>query len=535
MLNYKESYPLGHLLLDKENVGYNGFMDILEKVQEVYDDFAPHLNHKANITNSLAIFYLKDENLSLDDSLQSHYTQEKNPIPKEIENFSKELQNKFNVILLDIEEISSVSGSFGEFFATMKDDNTIPFSQGILFVNDENLIRYQGIYSVADFNNAQELQDVLERNLGEYKYGDVISYDSTLCQYHHRREKHCAKCASVCPTFGVGANDSLMELVFSSVDCVACGACVGVCPTNCLDYEPLPKEGLDEVIEFYQNQSIFLCAKSDYDVLVKENKKLPKKLIPLILPNLKFLSENDFLNLLQTSGNDLVVFCNEVLDNIEFVNNITQNRYGKKAIKVVNAIEQINCDEMGIFEKYLYKNRHNKSHRESFRERLRFLVKDGDYGIASSVGLTFYGDMSIDASKCTMCMSCVGACNVNAIFGREYDFSLRFNASLCTTCGYCVDSCPEHVLELNRNGVGLNENYFHSRELAKDEPFKCVECGKVFATKKSMDKILGMLSVAFAGDSKKLRSLECCPDCKVKVMFQGNLGVESVKREVTNA
>ncbi len=124
--------------------------------------------------------------------------------------------------------------------------------------------------------------------------------------------------------------------------------------------------------------------------------------------------------------------------------------------------------------------------------------------------------------RCTLCLSCVGACNVNAIFAKEDDFSLRFNPSICTTCGYCVSSCPENVIELSREGLELYREYFKSKELAKDEPFSCVECGKVFSTKKSIDKVYTMLSVTFASDEKKLKTLQCCPDCKVKVMFRGN-------------
>ena len=531
MLNYKETYPLGSLLLDKENINYNDFLEILNKTQDILDDFLPNFNQKIEIPNSLAIFYLKDEDLALQDSLQNHYEVTQNIVPKEIEDFAKKMQEKFSVNLLDIDEVISVSGNFGAFSAELSNGEYISFGQGILFVSDENLSRYRGIYSVADFDNADILEETLEKSLGKYEYGDIISYDPTLCQYHHRREKHCTKCANVCPTFGVGANDSLMELVFSSIDCIACGACVGVCPTNCLDYEFLPKEGLDEIIELYENKSIFLCKKEDYDGLIKENRKLSDAMIPLILPSVKFLNENDFLNLLQTSGNDLVVFSKEPLDSLSFINNITQNRYEKHAIKMISSFDELQDIAINPFEKYLYKNRYNKSHRESFRERLRFLVKDGEYGFANSVGSILYGNMKIDANKCTMCMSCVGACNVNAIFAREDDFSLRYNASLCTTCGYCVDSCPENVLELDRTGISLNENYFNSKEMAKDEPFRCIECGKVFATKRSVDKIVGMLSVAFANDKDKLKTLQCCPDCKVRVMFSKNLGVESENKE----
>ena len=66
----------------------------------------------------------------------------------------------------------------------------------------------------------------------------------------------------------------------------------------------------------------------------------------------------------------------------------------------------------------------------------------------------------------------------------------------------------------------LESSYFKSRELAKDAPFLCVECKKPFSTKKSIEKIKTMLSASFSANPKKLRTIECCADCKVKVMFQ---------------
>ncbi|WP_232013714.1 4Fe-4S dicluster domain-containing protein [Wolinella succinogenes] len=52
----------------------------------------------------------------------------------------------------------------------------------------------------------------------------------------------------------------------------------------------------------------------------------------------------------------------------------------------------------------------------------------------------------MDQEKCTLCLSCVGACNVNALTANSNEFTLDFNASLCTTCGYCLPSCPENAI-----------------------------------------------------------------------------------------
>lgn len=504
------SLPFGNALLNQESQAYNARLAKLNQIQEIIDDFTLESKKKVTISSKLAMIYIKEA---------------QDTIPQIVQDFAEMAQDFFEVSLLDLNVLENFSGQFGSFYAHLNNGNVVECSQVVLFVDEAELARFRGVYNVADFANAQILLEVLRQNIGEYSYKEIISYKEESCQYHHRREKYCAKCVEVCPTFGVGGNDSLMELVFSPIDCIACGACVGVCPTNCLEYEELPKEGLEEILELYKGEKIFLCSLRDYHKLCAQNAILPDSILPLVLPNLAMLNENDLLTMVQLSGYAVFVFGEALSAPMQFLNNITQQIYKKDSMFLVQNMESLkqNAESLPQIESYLYKNRHNKPFRESFAQRLQYMVKEGDYGVAKSIlegeAPVLYGDLKVDSTKCTLCLSCVGACNVNALFAREEDFSLRLNASLCTTCGYCITSCPENVMELSREGIALNAGYFKSREIAKDEPFLCVECGKPFSTKKSIDKVVGMLGVAFANDPKKLKTLQCCPDCKVRVMF----------------
>lgn len=508
-----DSLPLGNLLLDKKESNYQLKLSTLNKIQEMIDDFALENSRETQVGTSLAILYANEG---------------EGAIPQVVQDFSRLAQEHFEVCLLDLESLESFSGYFGEFSAKLNNEQIVKFAQAVLFVNEEELLRFRGVYNVADFKNPENLLEKLQNNRGTYQYKEMIGYQENVCQYHHRREKHCARCASVCPTFGVRNDDVLMELVFSPIDCIHCGACVGVCPTNCLEYEELPKEGLGEITHLCRGQKIFLCSLQDYRNLVAQNKTLPADFLPLVLPSLSILNENDLLSMAQTSGYVLVVYTQDLSAPMEFLNNITRQIYQCDSIIAVQQLESLSnlAQELPQIESYLYQNRYNKPYRESFAQRLQYMIKENDYGLAQSVPATlarkssvFYGKVKIDTQKCTLCLSCVGACNVNALFARSDDFSLRFNASLCTTCGYCITSCPEGAMELSKEGIMLNPESFKSQELAKDEPFLCVECGKVFSTKKSIEKVMLLIGDSFASDSKKLKTIQCCPDCKVKVML----------------
>lgn len=501
--------PFGYLLLNKENPQFNAQLELLQEAQDIIDDFKLDENNTTQIDSKLALVYVQDT---------------EGNIPEIVQSFAELAQDFFEVSLLDFSLLTNFSGSFGNFRADFNNGNSVEFAQAVMFAYEEDLLRFKGVYNVADFDTKEALLKTLQENLGVFSYKDIISYKEDSCQYHHRRQKHCAKCVDVCPTFGVLANDSIMELAFSQIDCIACGACIGVCPTNCLEYEELPKEGLGEIIELYKEQQIFLCATQDYLDLSAKNLILPDGILPLVLPNLLMLNENDLLAMLQISGKALLIYTKELSSPMLFLNHITQAIYKRDSVILVDVdLKNLETLQPLEFPLYFYKDRYNKPYRESFAQRVQFMIKDSSFGLAKSVQTqkapVFYGDIAVDASKCTLCLSCVGACNVNAIFARSDDFSLRFNPSLCTTCGYCITSCPENVMVLSRDGMMLEEGYFKSKELAKDEAFLCVECGKAFSTKKSIDKVIAMLGATFSNDPKKLRAMQCCPDCKVRVMF----------------
>ena len=171
--------------------------------------------------------------------------------------------------------------------------------------------------------------------------------------------------------------------------------------------------------------------------------------------------------------------------------------------------------------------------REIFSARLAHVVGEEDLGVVKTGEHVHYGDISIDADKCTLCLSCVGACNVRALTAHPEDNSLRFNASICTNCGYCEVTCPEKdCLHVIKDEIHLKPSWFSQRIMAHDELFACVECGKEFATRKSVEKIVAIMSPLFMGDEVKLRTLYCCADCKPKVMFRAHM--ETEMKEVKN-
>ncbi|WP_104698037.1 MULTISPECIES: 4Fe-4S binding protein [unclassified Helicobacter] len=433
---------------------------------------------------------------------------------------------KYEVKVLSPKEIQEVGGYLGNFEISTTSQEKLYYSQIVLFYEDENLKRFMGCESVEDYESPEDLIKVLDSKIGEYSYHNVIHYNPDKCQYHHRRpnkqnQGYCHSCVDVCPTFGVSKNDTLMELHFSALDCISCGACVMVCPSGAIQRDGYSKEAIFKIAKLYKDIVPLVVASKE----VENIKNLDfHKSLPLVIIQPHLLNEVYLLSIIQESGSQIVLFDREknerLQKSVELINEIFERIYQKRAIFLVQdeqflqeAISQADIQEEFF---YTYHQDQKEELRHIFSERLRFMVKDRDFGEIQTTGNT-YGEVYIDKEKCTLCMGCIGACNVQSL--STGDFSLLHNPSLCTTCNYCVDSCPENAISTNFGVLRLQENWFSNNVMAKDTGFRCVECGKVFATTKSIEKIKNMMLPLFGDDKKKIRSLECCETCKVKVMF----------------
>jgi ferredoxin len=132
-----------------------------------------------------------------------------------------------------------------------------------------------------------------------------------------------------------------------------------------------------------------------------------------------------------------------------------------------------------------------------------------------------WGSLLLDAGKCTLCLSCVGACPAAALADNPQTPQLRFIEKNCVQCGLCVKTCPEDALRLQPRLwlAGEGKARKELRVLNEAEPFCCIECGKPFGTLRAIEAMVAKIGEhpAFAGDQG--RRLRMCSDCRVVAMF----------------
>jgi ferredoxin len=128
-----------------------------------------------------------------------------------------------------------------------------------------------------------------------------------------------------------------------------------------------------------------------------------------------------------------------------------------------------------------------------------------------------FGSLAIDTAKCTLCLSCVGACPEAALADNPEAPQLRFIEKNCVQCGLCVKTCPEDALALEPR-LWLAEGgkaRKQMRVLNEAEPWRCIKCSKPFGTVRAIESMVTKLAGHSMFQGAAAERLKMCGDCRV--------------------
>jgi ferredoxin len=128
-----------------------------------------------------------------------------------------------------------------------------------------------------------------------------------------------------------------------------------------------------------------------------------------------------------------------------------------------------------------------------------------------------FGAVVVDAGKCTLCLSCVGACPEGALADNPERPQLRFIEKNCVQCGLCERTCPEAAITLQPRLwlADAGKARKQPRVLHEAEPFRCIRCGKPFGTIKAIENMALKLAGHPMFQGAAADRLKMCGDCRV--------------------
>lgn len=134
-----------------------------------------------------------------------------------------------------------------------------------------------------------------------------------------------------------------------------------------------------------------------------------------------------------------------------------------------------------------------------------------------------FGEVWLNAESCTLCMACVSQCPGGALQAGDELPQLKFVEDSCVQCGLCARSCPENAIGPSPRYLFDQEQRRRIRVLKEEEPFRCILCGKPFATRSIIGNIMLRLQGTPMGGPDRMRLLKMCEDCRVRATHEQEL------------
>ena len=392
----------------------------------------------------------------------------------------------------------------------------------------------------------------LRELVGEFEKPRFFAYKQKLCAHSRNEKTGCTACIDICSAEAIRSDKSRQQVVVNPNLCVGCGACTTVCPTGALAYA-YPRAG-DQGSKLRTLLSTFEAAGGNAPVLLLHGQEqgqamveavgraarvgvgegVPANVIPLAVWHVASTGIDLWLTAVAQGASHVAVLAT-----------------GEEAPQYVAALEQQMQMAQAILEGLGYEGSHFSLLRARSaadldrdlrllarrrgavpRTRARYAVSAEkrttlelalDHLLeqaprpAESIALpagALFGSVSVDKDKCTLCMSCVGACPSSALQDNQLAPQLRFVEKNCVQCGLCETTCPEQAITLQPRLL-LTPERKQPRVLNEAQPFACVRCGKAFGTLKGIEAIIGKLAGHAMFQGAALERLKMCGDCRV--------------------
>ncbi|MBP2307841.1 4Fe-4S dicluster domain-containing protein [Azospirillum melinis] len=393
---------------------------------------------------------------------------------------------------------------------------------------------------------AKALLDIADL-VGEFEKPRFVDFKADLCAHSRSRKTGCTRCLDVCPTGAITPNGD--HVAIDPHVCAGCGSCAAVCPTGAATYALPPAatvyERLRTLLSTYRKAGGAAPALLIHDprhgdalvgMMARHGRGLPARVLPFALNEVTQVGFDLFalalaygcthVRLLTGPENDgeTAGLASQIgLAEAAF----SGLGYGSGRVAVIDAADpDAVADELWALpadavEPGMFLPMGPK--RTVTMLALRHLHKAAPAPVEVlplPPGAPF-GRVSVAVEGCTLCLSCVGACPTGALLDNADKPMLSFAQDACVQCGLCKTTCPEKVISLVPE-IDFRDQARGAAVVKEEEPFCCVSCGKPFATKSSIEKIVTTLAGKhwmFATPEAANR-IRMCEDCRVRDQFE---------------
>lgn len=310
----------------------------------------------------------------------------------------------------------------------------------------------------------------------------------------------CRLCFGMCEKEAVGLFRN--KIVLNTADCLSCGECIGVCPTEALTLQTF--DSVDFVLK--------VCAAAKNKIIDKVD-----------VPSLAVFDENHFISIVLRTKKDLTLVCeNEnILQYLEEKIDISNRFLTEIGIsqKVTLQTHQTKIKEQRRNILKIFNNLKNEvSKEEKATQKLnqaqklvpakKILLKnslktmDFDFETLEIQTTNFINNRNISYDKCTNCGDCITFCPTEALFCSSAKDGIYFQSGKCIGCNICEAVCKEEAISKSKSLKLFNFAFDRPISLVSFRYEVCMECKTSFVYKEG--KQICTRCAQFADDFKDM-------------------------------
>ena len=415
--------------------------------------------------------------------------------------------------------------------------------------------------------DGRDLQTLLKLRelVGEFEKPRFFQYKQKLCAHSRNDKTGCNACVDICSAEAIRSDVSRQQIVVNPNLCVGCGACTTACPTGALTYAyPRASEQgtkIRTLLQTYQaaggrDAALLLHSQGQGQKLVDEVGRgaqlkvmqgLPARLMPMALWHTASLGLEVWLSAVAYGARQVLVLLTEE-EAPQYKTALTEQMAAAQSI--LNGLGYAGvhfaCIEAshpraldgelqrltgrnavvpqgpGVAARHVVQNAKRSTlelvldHLMTHAPALQLATPPEAIDLPARGSLL--GSITVNPDRCTLCMSCVGACPASALQDNPQQPELKFIEKNCVQCGLCAKTCPEQAIALQPRLL-LTPQRNQARRLHHSPPYACVRCGKPFGTLKAIETMLGRLAGHSMFQGAALERLKMCGDCRVVDIF----------------
>ena len=417
----------------------------------------------------------------------------------------------------------------------------------VLDLNDPGCLKREvlppGYYAPGkDRENLRITLQEIPQMTGEFGKPVYVNYQANICTHGSKGIIGCTRCLEICPADAIREKGEKVEVNTSL--CQGCGGCIMACPTGALSYTwPTVQEWLIIVRDLLGNfrsagglhPQLLIYDHRSLDVLQAHVATLPDNLIPLPVEEIGSIGMDAWLSVLAYGACSISLLIGQgtpqsmvrILQSECFVTHaiLAGMGYSKDRLRLLEPGKENLVPENYIVSESREENpaavfNPFEKHR-TIRMALNHLYKHAPSQKESVPlpGGAKFGEIQVDHDSCTLCMSCVAICPVQALRHDAAQLQLEFLESNCVQCGLCRNACPEDSITLVARYLYDDVLTGKPRVLNEGEAFCCISCGKPFISRSMFEKIAEKLATTgkWKVDEDVVPEwMQMCGDCRIR-------------------